>query len=135
MLRGACSAIYPTDRYNLARELSLPRPWPWTYGAHLILRVIADFSPTRPPWFPLLSFLVDSKTDIRQRAKKFRDQLAISPDWAFMARDVFLDAIPVAQGVNVSVYSPVKSEMDTSPLVEALWGRGVTVCLPIINPD
>ncbi len=75
------------------------------------------------------------KNQIRARAKQFRDQLVISPDWAIEAAAVFLSAVPVKQDAIVSVYYPVRSEIDPSPIVEKLWGRGVTVCLPIINSD
>ncbi len=79
--------------------------------------------------------MLSEKNQIRARAKQFRDQLQVMPDWADEAADIFLSAVQVKQDAIVSVYYPVKSEIDPSPIVEKLWGRGVTVCLPIINAD
>ena len=72
------------------------------------------------------------KNYIRQNAKKFRDQLEISPDWAMEAAENFMAAVKIPEGAIVSAYYPIGSEIDPSPIVEALWERGVTVCLPCI---
>ncbi|MFW2342282.1 5-formyltetrahydrofolate cyclo-ligase [Brevundimonas sp.] len=40
------------------------------------------------------------------------------------------------QGTCVAVYHPIGSELGTAPLVEALVGRGVGLCLPVtLAPD
>ncbi|BCV27014.1 5-formyltetrahydrofolate cyclo-ligase [Shewanella algae] len=35
---------------------------------------------------------------------------------------------------TVALYFSCDGELDTAPLIEALWQRGVTTCLPIIHP-
>jgi 5-formyltetrahydrofolate cyclo-ligase len=72
------------------------------------------------------------KTLIRQRAKKFRDQMQISPEWSQEAAQNFINVTPLADGKIVSAYYPIGSEIDPSPIVEMLWQRNVTVCLPFI---
>lgn len=79
--------------------------------------------------------MTSEKNSVRQHAKKFRDQLDVSPDWAIEAAENFLGAVPIPEGAIVSAYYPIGSEIDPSPIVEKLWERGVTVCLPCIAPD
>lgn len=76
--------------------------------------------------------MTSEKNSIRQNAKKFRDQLEVSPDWAIEAAENFLNAVKVPDGAFVSAYYPIGSEIDPSPIVETLWERGITVCLPCI---
>lgn len=76
--------------------------------------------------------MISEKNSVRQHAKKFRDQLLVSPDWAEQAADVFLSAIPLSRDTVVSVYYPIGSELDPSPLVEKLWEKNIAVCLPVI---
>ncbi len=35
---------------------------------------------------------------------------------------------------TVALYFSCDGELDTAPLIEALWQRGITTCLPIIHP-
>lgn len=79
--------------------------------------------------------MVAEKDRIRAEAKRFRDQLPISPDWAAQAAEVFFSAVKPSPSVVVSVYYPIKSEIDPSPIVEELWQRGNTVCLPVIQSE
>lgn len=79
--------------------------------------------------------MTSDKDQIRQHAKKFRDQLAVQPEWADEAADNFLNALHPTTDTIISVYYPIGSELDTSPLVEKLWSKNMTVCLPIINGD
>jgi 5-formyltetrahydrofolate cyclo-ligase len=72
------------------------------------------------------------KTLIRQRAKKFRDQMQISPEWSQEASENFINVIPLADDKIVSAYYPIGSEIDPSPIVEMLWQKNITVCLPFI---
>lgn len=72
------------------------------------------------------------KNLIRQRAKKFRDGLQISPDWSLAAAENFINLIPHTEDKIISVYYPIGSEIDTSPIVESLWRKNIRVCLPVI---
>lgn len=72
------------------------------------------------------------KNLIRQRAKKFRDGLQISPDCSLAAAENFINLIPHTEDKIVSVYYPIGSEIDTSPIVETLWRKNIRVCLPVI---
>lgn len=73
------------------------------------------------------------KQSIRQNAKKFRDQLAVLPEHAIEAAENFIRAIPIPQNAIVSVYYPIGSEIDPSPMVEQLWQKNIKVCLPCIE--
>lgn len=77
--------------------------------------------------------MISEKNRIRQEAKAYRDRLQIDPAWAGQAADLFLGGVPVADGQVVSVYYPIGHEIDPSPIVEGLWSKGITVCLPIIQ--
>jgi 5-formyltetrahydrofolate cyclo-ligase len=76
---------------------------------------------------------VDSKNDIRIRAKKFRDQLVVSPDAVHDAAKLFMDVVPLTEHSIVSAYYPIGSEIDPSPIVEALWVENIQTCLPCIE--
>ena len=71
------------------------------------------------------------KNLIRASAKKFRDQLEISPDLSTEASQNFLNIIPLPNNKIISAYYPIGSEIDPSPIVEMLWQRNIIVCLPI----
>lgn len=73
------------------------------------------------------------KQSVRQNARKFRDQLSISPQWSTDAAENFINAVPIFQKAIVSVYYPIGSEIDPSPLVEKLWQKNIAVCLPCIE--
>lgn len=73
------------------------------------------------------------KNHIRAQAKRFRDQLEISPDWAHEAADIFWEVVRPDKTKIVSSYFPIGKEIDPTPIVERLWGEGVRVCLPKIQ--
>ncbi len=73
------------------------------------------------------------KQSVRQNARKFRDQLSVSPQWSMDAAENFINAVPIFQKAIVSVYYPIGSEIDPSPLVEKLWQNNIVVCLPCIE--
>lgn len=77
--------------------------------------------------------MTSEKDRIRKEAKRFRDQLDISPDWAAQAADIFFEAIKPDLSSIVSVYYPIGKEIDPSPIVERLWASGVQVALPVIT--
>jgi 5-formyltetrahydrofolate cyclo-ligase len=45
----------------------------------------------------------------------------------------FLSAIDIPDGAIVSLYYPIKDELDTEPLVAALIERGTAIALPIVS--
>jgi len=71
------------------------------------------------------------KNSIRQSAKIYRDKLNISPDWAIEAAENFINSVTISDSKIVSAYYPIGSEIDSSPIVEELWVRGIKVCLPL----
>jgi 5-formyltetrahydrofolate cyclo-ligase len=53
------------------------------------------------------------------------------PDAGKHAARVFMDHAPLPEGAVVSLYHPMKDELDTKPLAEALLERGFTIALPV----
>jgi 5-formyltetrahydrofolate cyclo-ligase len=84
---------------------------------------------------------VDAKTDLRRRSLARRD--LISPqeahEAALLVADRALallrDLTPSAQFSEkvVSVYWPIRSELNTRPLLDALASKGVTTVLPVMS--
>lgn len=60
-----------------------------------------------------------------------RAAAAARPDAGKHAARVFLDHIPLPANAVVSLYHPMKDELDTKPLAEALLERGFTIALPV----
>ncbi|WP_306253044.1 5-formyltetrahydrofolate cyclo-ligase [Parvularcula sp. IMCC14364] len=84
--------------------------------------------------FPELDLrkFADPKGVLRQHARKLREELATQrPDAPRHAAAQFIRALAPHPGQTVSVYFPVNNELDTWPLVEALWADDITVCLPV----
>jgi len=54
------------------------------------------------------------------------------PDAAQHAARVFLDSIPLLTGSIISLYHPIKDELDTKPLADELIERGFEICLPVV---
>ncbi len=84
------------------------------------------------------SRMIDLKTNLRRHALERRD--LVSPDEAHQAsviiRDAGLALVEKLAKIGdpvVSVYWPIRSEMNTRPLIEALCERGVTVALPVMS--
>ncbi|MBL8640566.1 MAG: 5-formyltetrahydrofolate cyclo-ligase [Alphaproteobacteria bacterium] len=77
------------------------------------------------------------KQDIRRNAKLFRDHLVVSPDWnpdsSAQAARHLMEMLSFPENAVISVYYPIGSEIDPSPIVEKLWQRNLTVCLPCIK--
>jgi len=53
------------------------------------------------------------------------------PDAGRHAARVFLDHAPIPPGAVISLYHPMKDELDTKPLAEALLERGFQIALPV----
>ncbi len=77
----------------------------------------------------------EEKQAIRERALKFRDDLESHPDFADNAAKNFFSVVKPAADVKISLYFPVASELDTLPLAEELWARGITCLLPVFSKD
>ena len=77
----------------------------------------------------------EHKDFVRQNATRHRDAIKFDPDWPERAADHFFEVIALADSAVVSVYYPIRTEMDPSPIVERLWQKGITVCLPSVQKD
>jgi len=77
--------------------------------------------------------LSEEKDAARKAAKARRKAAkAARPDAARDAMAVLLDAVSVSADDVVSAYRPIFSELDPTPLMEALHGRGIRLCVPVI---
>lgn len=77
--------------------------------------------------------IADLKETARGEAKARRKAAhALHPDAARDAMAVFLDRVSVGPSDIVSGYRPIFSELDPTPLMRALHGRGVRLCVPVI---
>lgn len=82
-----------------------------------------------PPIAPLLS----PKHVLRERMKAERARaFAARPDTPKFAAANFLSAISVVPGAIVSLYAPIQTELDTTPLAAALRERGARIALPVV---
>jgi 5-formyltetrahydrofolate cyclo-ligase len=81
-----------------------------------------------PPIAPFLS----PKAVLREKLKAERKRVAATrPDAARHAARLFMDNIPLSAGAVVALYHPIKDELDTAPLAEALLERGARLALPV----
>ncbi|NOX96112.1 MAG: 5-formyltetrahydrofolate cyclo-ligase [Alphaproteobacteria bacterium] len=55
------------------------------------------------------------------------------PDAAVHAARNFLGAIPITDGEIVSLYYPIKTELNTEPLVASLIEHGAKIALPVVT--
>ncbi len=84
------------------------------------------------PSFDLKS-LTNPKQWFRLHAKTVRAEAhKARPNAAVHVAANFMRAIAPDAGATVSVYYPTGSELDTWPLVEALWAQSNIVCLPVV---
>jgi 5-formyltetrahydrofolate cyclo-ligase len=67
---------------------------------------------------------------LRMMAER-REAAAARPDAGRHAARVFMDHVPIPHGADVALYHPVKDELDTKPLAEALIERGFSIALPV----
>ncbi len=77
----------------------------------------------------------EHKEFVRQNAARHRDAIKVDPDWPEKAADHFFEVIALADSAIVAVYYPIRTEIDPSPIVERLWQKGITVCLPSVQKD
>lgn len=84
--------------------------------------------PPLPPIAPGFA----SKEILRLRMAAARKEAARArPDAGKHAARVFMDHAPLPEGATVSLYHPMKNELDTKPLAEALLQRGFKLALPV----
>ncbi len=77
--------------------------------------------------------LSQTKDAARKAAKARRKAArAAQPDAAARAMAVFLDTVPLDPSDAIAGYRPIVSELDPTPLMEALHARGHTLCVPVI---
>ncbi len=81
---------------------------------------------------PIGSFF-DPKTVLRERMKGERRAASKArPDAGVHAAANFMKSIPRGESPVVSLYFPMRHELDTEPLVAALIEDGATVALPVV---
>lgn len=77
--------------------------------------------------------IAEMKETARRAAKARRKAArALHPEAARDAMAVFLDRVSVEASDIVSGYRPIFGELDPTPLMRALHGRGVRLCVPVI---
>jgi 5-formyltetrahydrofolate cyclo-ligase len=88
---------------------------------------------TRNIMLPPIAPLHDPKHILRERMKGERRYAAKArPDAAKHAATHFLSAIEIKDGAIVSLYHPMRDELDTEPLAAALIERGIEIALPVV---
>jgi 5-formyltetrahydrofolate cyclo-ligase len=82
---------------------------------------------------PPIATLFDPKAILRERMKGERRIAAKSrPDAGIHAAANFMNAIERPDGAIVSLYFPMRDEIDTEPLVAALIEDGARIALPVV---
>jgi len=80
-----------------------------------------------------MTTLADIKDAARKAAKARRKAArAAHPDAARDAMGVFLDSVALDGGDIIAGYRPIFSELDPTPLMHELHGRGMCLCVPVI---
>lgn len=84
------------------------------------------------PVLPPMTLGFASKEILRLRmSAERRDAAAARPDAGRHAARVFMDHVPIPEGATISLYHPMKDELDTKPLAAALIERGFRIALPV----
>ncbi|MEM8936116.1 MAG: 5-formyltetrahydrofolate cyclo-ligase [Pseudomonadota bacterium] len=82
---------------------------------------------------PPLAFFSDRKKILRERMKAERRAAARDrPDAAVHAAAQFLAAFEPVAGKVLALYAPIRDELDTAPLAEALSERSGALALPVV---
>ncbi len=82
---------------------------------------------------PIIAPFSTPKGIMRARMKAERARAhAARPDAARHAAARFMASVPLPAGAVVALYAPIKDELDTGPLAEALREKGATLALPVI---
>lgn len=78
--------------------------------------------------------MTEQKADLRKRAFAARKIAhAESGDAALAARDHFLAGRMYTGAAVISAYRPIRTEIDPTPLMEALHAAGHVMCVPVIQ--
>ncbi|WP_219821534.1 5-formyltetrahydrofolate cyclo-ligase [Sneathiella aquimaris] len=85
-----------------------------------------------PEWGYVLNTVALEKKSARKAASALRKQLHRTRLGVSAARH-FLDSIPLKKGTVVSLYWPIGSEIDVSPLVDPLLDGGCICALPVVE--
>ena len=73
------------------------------------------------------------KAALRKIVGRRRDELAAAtPDIAELFKRRFLDTWTPPAGTVISAFWPIRSELDTRPLIHALHDRGCVIALPVV---
>ena len=83
------------------------------------------------PPLPAMASPFRRKQLLRLRMSAARDEIAKKrPDAGRHAARIFFENIPLTEDAVVSLFHPIRSEIDTKPLAEALFERGHKIALP-----
>lgn len=83
-----------------------------------------------PPIAPTYSI----KRVLREKLRSERRAAArAQPDAGKHAARLFIEHIPIPEKSLVSLYDPMKDELDVGPLAEALIERGCSLALPVVE--
>ena len=74
--------------------------------------------------------MTDKKETIRIDAIKHRDKIIVNPDDAEIIAQRFFEQVNNVKDKTVALYWPIKSEIDTYPLITALLEKQTKICLP-----
>jgi 5-formyltetrahydrofolate cyclo-ligase len=78
--------------------------------------------------------LTSDKAALRKITGGRRDQLAaVAPDSAERFKHRFLETWKLSAGTVVSAFWPIRSELDTRPLIQALHDLGCVIALPVVK--
>lgn len=75
------------------------------------------------------------KTELRAEAERVRAALILSGEEGEHAAQMFLNTLQPQAGQVVSIYWPIRRELDTFPLIEELHHLGVRTALPVTRTD
>jgi len=82
---------------------------------------------------PPIATMLDPKAILRERMKGERRIAAKArPDAGVHAAAHFMNAIERPEGAVVSLYFPMRDELDTEPLAAALIEEGARIALPVV---
>lgn len=77
--------------------------------------------------------LSERKALLRKESMSRRKRAAAdAPNAAFRAARNFMNAIEPRPTEVVSLYRTIRTEIDSRPLIEALWKKGVRTCFPVV---
>lgn len=104
----------------------------WIQISALDLRVQGPRTATAPPGF----FFMSQRQLIRQQLRTMRRDLA--PDYQLASANQLVSQFAqhplICHAKRVALYLASDGELDTRPVIEWCWSRGIAVCLPVLHP-